>query len=872
MPNLNTELGLYKGGYLKVNATLKKQYNSDELYKQMEADKVPVKQRANLLIAQLQQVANATQPEVLQFIQDFEAKNPNQAADIVPLWIVNNISLQAKPELIKALAMHPAIDYIDMSIEKYLAPTITSCSSQTDDSQIGDFATSQANASVPNGSELGLKVIKAPFMWNLGYTGRGQFVMLLDDGTLLANPAMRDNFKGNYFPLSESYFSSNGLGLAPTCYVDASVTHGTHTAGTMCGLSRATNDTVGVAFNALWMGSGTIGAGCPGSADVLTSYQKALNPDNNPSTDDLPTVINNSWGYTTSGTTFCTGSYPQAVHNLEIANVSVVFSAGNSGPTQSSVRGLGYSHIYGLVDAFSVGNLQGDVSGYPINSSSSRGPSPCTGAATGSALAIKPEVSAPGTNIRSATGLGGFGSLTGTSMSAPHVSGAIALLAEAFPNVSALDLKLALYNSATDLGAVGEDNNYGKGIINLQAAYNYLIAAGNTPAPPPSTAYDIVVKDITQPKVACTSTIEPVVVFVNYGTATLTAATISYKLDAGTTQTYAWTGTAAPNQIVRATLPAITTTQTTNPHTLTITVNPSTGGDANALNNRRIATFNIKPATQINTTEAFEFSAMRLSKFTENDITQDGLTWKLVATGGLAGVRSAMLPIFDMPRFTQPNANLMPQQIDELISSPINVPTTGNIYLYFKRAYKQRSSIFKDSLSILVSQNCGLTYQKVYAKSGSTLASTPGNIGTSWVPALATDWATDSVGLSQFAGVSDILIKFVGKNGGGNNIYLDDVEVRNTVPTSANEILGNANLKIYPNPANETLWVEFDNETNLNAQINLMNMLGETVQTIVVNQRGENKHALNLNGLNKGIYLVRVCNNDGCKTLKIQKD
>ena len=69
-------------------------------------------------------------------------------------------------------------------------------------------------------------------------------------------------------------------------------------------------------------------------------------------------------------------------------------------------------------------------------------------------------------------------------MAAPHVSGALLLLKEAFPNLSGEALMLALYYTCTDLGIPGEDNNYGMGVISLPAAYEYLIQRGHTPTPP----------------------------------------------------------------------------------------------------------------------------------------------------------------------------------------------------------------------------------------------------------------------------------------------------------------------------------------------------------------------------------------------------
>jgi hypothetical protein len=56
-------------------------------------------------------------------------------------------------------------------------------------------------------------------------------------------------------------------------------------------------------------------------------------------------------------------------------------------------------------------------------------------------------------------------------MACPHIVGAIALLKEALPQFTGHELKLALYNTAVDLGTAGEENTYGTGIIDVYAAY-----------------------------------------------------------------------------------------------------------------------------------------------------------------------------------------------------------------------------------------------------------------------------------------------------------------------------------------------------------------------------------------------------------------
>ena len=64
-----------------------------------------------------------------------------------------------------------------------------------------------------------------------------------------------------------------------------------------------------------------------------------------------------------------------------------------------------------------------------------------------------------------------WAALSGTSLAAPHVSGAIALLKDAYPSMSSEEIVSLLFVSATDLGAPGTDEVYGRGMLNLQAAF-----------------------------------------------------------------------------------------------------------------------------------------------------------------------------------------------------------------------------------------------------------------------------------------------------------------------------------------------------------------------------------------------------------------
>ncbi len=256
--------------------------------------------------------------------------------------------------------------------------------------------------------------------------------------------------------------------------------------GTMVG--RAGTDTIGVAPDAQWIAAKTI-CSSPHTSKSIAAFQWAMNPDGNPNTiNDMPDVISNSW-YDPNATDECTGIYKQTFDAVEAAGIAIVFSAGNQGPGTSTItkpKNINTNEV----NVFAVGNIDGNTAGYPIASSSSRGPSTCGG--TGSLL-IKPEVVAPGTSVRSAIRGGGYATMSGTSMASPHVAGAIALLKQVFPDLTGTQLKYALYNTAVDLGDPGEDNTYGKGLIDVYAAFLYL---ANRDSVPPTQITNLQVSEI----------------------------------------------------------------------------------------------------------------------------------------------------------------------------------------------------------------------------------------------------------------------------------------------------------------------------------------------------------------------------------------
>lgn len=212
--------------------------------------------------------------------------------------------------------------------------------------------------------------------------------------------------------------------------------------------------------------------------------------------------------------------------------------------------------------------------------------------------------------------------------------------------------------------------------------------------------------------------------------------------------------------------------------------------------------------------------------------------------------------------------------LDELISNPLNltgITSSANVTLSFRFSYKKRSSTNTEKLYVLLSGNCGDTWEIRKTIQGSTLSSLVSS--TAWTPSLATDWTTVHVTniISQYWN-SNFRYKFRFEGNGGNNLYLDNINIYASGPSeeligqSTSSILENDdfnNLSIYPNPADKELTIEYYLENTGKTTIQLVDLLGKIQKTEMINSAtGNNLVFMALDNLASGIYLVKI-NQDG---------
>jgi len=434
--------------------------------------------------AMLKDLADRTQPGVIALLE--EAQDQGQAADyIVPLWIHNVVGARVTPDVARRLAARDDVAYLnwDRSIGEAIFPVepapaldLPGTGGGTDGGNI----------------ECGVELMGAPQVWNdLGITGEGVVVGVIDTGACITHPDLANQIWTNPGEIPNNNIDDDGNGFIDDVHgwsfdgngsdddIRDTNGHGTHVSGTVAG-DGTNGTTTGMAPDSQIMTlkfwndfSGELSVwngmeyGTDNGADVLTAslgWPHSMNPDR--------------------------ATWRAVCENSIAMGVVVVYAAGNEGsccPPVDSVRTPG--DVPAIITAGAT-DCNDFIAGF-----SSRGPVTWENVPPYNDFPyppgkIKPTVAAPGVNTESTSNnCSGYRTLSGTSMATPHVSGGIALLLQANPNLTHEEVKQILMDTALDLGADGVDNDSGAGRVQIYDAV--LAALESAGAPADLTGVDI---------------------------------------------------------------------------------------------------------------------------------------------------------------------------------------------------------------------------------------------------------------------------------------------------------------------------------------------------------------------------------------------
>lgn len=358
-----------------------------------EADLTKVKPED--VVDTLRDTSEKSQESLISFVE--RKVKDGDISEYNSFFIINSIYIKGRAELIEKIARRSDVESIRLN------HTIIS-----DKEEIvkRKSSLSEATSYVP----WNLESIQAD---RVTKTGKNIVVGIIDSGVNANHPELQNallpgGFKDFVEPTNTEPKDETG--------------HGTHVAGTILGR------TIGIAKDAKLVVARVFNKEGEASDDgLLAAGQWIL--------EKKPQVVNNSWGGNRDDS-----FYDDIVKKWKAAGIVPIFSSGNTGEYNAGGEGS-IGSPGSLEDSFSVGALTKDDR---LAKFSLRGPSKHTNK-------FKPEISAPGVNILSADYKGGYVLKTGTSMAAPHVTGAVALILEANKNLSVDKVEDILKSTATPL-------------------------------------------------------------------------------------------------------------------------------------------------------------------------------------------------------------------------------------------------------------------------------------------------------------------------------------------------------------------------------------------------------------------------------------
>ncbi|MCV9386238.1 T9SS-dependent choice-of-anchor J family protein [Reichenbachiella ulvae] len=132
---------------------------------------------------------------------------------------------------------------------------------------------------------------------------------------------------------------------------------------------------------------------------------------------------------------------------------------------------------------------------------------------------------------------------------------------------------------------------------------------------------------------------------------------------------------------------------------------------------------------------------------------------------------------------------------DYLISNSMSMIGIASLDLNFKYAYASNSTSKSDGLEVRISTDCGETFpieNSVFLRWAPNLGTTSVS-DASFIPSGAGDWEEVSINLSPFVNAESLTIAFIGYNGNGNNIYLDDILLYSSITNNYDVLIEDVN-------------------------------------------------------------------------------
>jgi hypothetical protein len=342
----------------------------------------------------------------------------------------------------------------------------------------------------------------------------------------------------------------------------------------------------------------------------------------------------------------------------------------------------------------------------------------------------------------------------------------------------------------------------------------------------------------------------------NVGINGISSAIIEYKIDANPPVSVTYSSTINSGANLNYNFPNIIGSLAVGNHTLSAFV--TTIGDNVKLNDTIKINFKIAAAIVAPVVENFNATPFPSTNWSVVKSTPNSPGWvqspTITQMDGTLG-KSAMFNNFSYNNRTGP--------LDELITPLIELPIGGS-RLVFERAYKIYPSYF-DSLSVLLADNCGKTFNvQLFKKGYRSLATILDSTTTTFTPTAANEWKRDTIDLSTYSGKS-VVIKFINKSDYGNRLFIDNVNILANTGLNRIELFKESEITIYPNPSKGVYNIVSSYPKT--SKIAILDINGKIVKTGSM----ESNSRIDLSTFDSGIYYLRIQNSNNIVYKKLIK-
>jgi len=327
--------------------------------------------------------------------------------------------------------------------------------------------------------------------------------------------------------------------------------------------------------------------------------------------------------------------------------------------------------------------------------------------------------------------------------------------------------------------------------------------------------------------------------------------------EGGFSKTMVWKGILHPNEHVI--IPFTVTWPTSGFHKPTYTITNVNGkADDNTTNNTLTNKIEITaPKALTSITEDFESpeigwtiqeSGSAINWYLDSDVKKAGTnsfgTFNTILMFNTLGYKES---------FTSPFID-----VSALTYKELNFDLAFNYHKYTP-PYMATETVFSDTLEVLISTDCGVTFTPIYRKGGKELATTPQpilnplSLSSCFFTPKQNEWRKESINLSKYASAKNAILKFNCISGLGGSLNIDNIHAgsASAFVKPLNELTA---FSFYPNPANSLLNVQFPYSEN--TVINLYDMMGKKIFSQIETQN--NKAELFLQSIESGIYTVEI--------------